>query len=117
MSRIQQWFWIAGAESWPGSCQMSFRLEEWCVHFLFSGLCGCDFDPIQDEVNVSVQQIGDLLGESYANAAAKAEKCKTVNWRSDPMSYIAPPDPEFVPGNVNFSPGWFMQAHEVWIPL
>jgi hypothetical protein len=37
---------------------------------------------------------------------------KQVNWRIDPNNFRAPTNPEFVPGSVEFSPGWFSQGHE-----
>jgi hypothetical protein len=60
-----------------------------------------------------MEQIGDLLSASHSKASAQAKKGKTVNWQMDPKYYHAPDTPRFIPGSVEFSPGWFAQGHDV----
>jgi hypothetical protein len=74
-----------------------------------------------------VQHIGDLLRDSQTQVdsevevkkskkSKKAKKAKkTVNWHTDPNNFIAPEDPQFIPGSVDFSAGWFALGHEVTI--
>jgi len=74
---------------------------------------GYDLGWMQEEVNICTEFIGDLLGNSYASALAKAKNDQNVNWRWDPSCYSAPENPQFFPGSVDFSPGWFAQGREV----
>jgi hypothetical protein len=91
----------------------------------------------QKEVNLASQEIGDLLKASRPRAGAsrahaevprprktsdatggKKRKAgpKKINWRIDPKNFKAPDNPQFIPGSVEFSPGWFAQAHEAKYP-
>lgn len=38
------------------------------------------------------------------------------NWRTDPQYYKPLGTCQPVPGNINLSPGWFQQAHDVSTP-
>jgi hypothetical protein len=83
----------------------------------------------QEDVNLASIRISDLLKASQpragssrvrkkkkneAEAPSKSKaRPKTLNWRADPRLFKAPENPRFVPGSVEFSPGWFAQAHDV----
>jgi hypothetical protein len=82
----------------------------------------------QEDVNLASICISDLLKASQprvgssrvrkkkneAEAPLKHKaRPKTINWRADPRLFKAPENPRFVPGSVEFSPGWFALAHEV----
>jgi hypothetical protein len=54
-----------------------------------------------------------MLLETYKKGVAEVEDGKTLRWRTDPKSFRAPADPQFMPGSVDLSPGWFLQGFEV----
>jgi len=54
-----------------------------------------------------------MLLQTYKKGVAEVKRGKRPLWRTDPKSFRAPADPQFMPGSVDLSPGWFLQAFEV----
>ena len=76
---------------------------------------------LQKELNIATEFLNVMLKKSYCDAVrppkppkkGKKTKEKSVPWRVDPELFKSPPNPKFHPGTVDFSAGWFAQAHEV----
>jgi hypothetical protein len=84
--------------------------------FCFAGADKLSY-KLQEEVNTATEWISNLMKNSQSQGQAKGQRSKTkkINWRLDPRHFRAPGVPRFVPGSINFSPGWFAQGHEVRI--
>jgi hypothetical protein len=82
--------------------------------FRFAGADKLSYE-FQEEANIATERISNLMGDSQSQAQAKAQRSKNkkINWRSDPTYFRTPEVPRFVPGSINFSPGWFALGHEV----
>lgn len=82
------------------------------VRPFFSPLISSQFKSTnQSDVRTATVSIGPLLRESIKSAT---QTSTTANWRIRKHNFMEPNSQQFCePGAINFSAGWFGQAHDV----
>jgi len=68
---------------------------------------------MQQYVNTVTRNISPLAAEKLQEVIGDVAKGKNVCWRTEPRYFVTDSSPVFGRGTLDFSPGWFAQAHEV----